>query len=233
LILTFEQAEDRLTHLFIGTAPIPERKALRREVQALPGVINVWELMTGHKNLHIKAVGENTADLTQLAQTISELGIEIEDETLLEAETHTPYDSFGPDGEVPASDPTDVISLPGDAQVVDVTVQAGAPIVDQTIEEAVKEGLLDEDSLVIAIERGSRMVTPTGTTNVRPDDIVTVLFRGGDRILSTSQSSVLTTAPQTNVSRNSVVEEVRLLILTANYYPSDCLVGTNGVLIGR
>jgi hypothetical protein len=40
-----------------------------------------------------------------------------------------------------------------------------------------------------------------------PDDIVTTL--------STSQSSVLTTAPQTNVSRNSVVEEVRLLILTA------------------
>lgn len=178
--IDFERADDRLTNLYVCTVPISERKSLAREAHSIPGVINVRELMTGRENLHVLAVGENTADLRRIARTLSGLGIEIEDETLLEAETHTPYDSFGPDEGVPASDPTDVISLTGDAKVVDVTVQPEAPIVDHTLEEAVGKGILDEDSLVIAIERGDSVVTPHGTTSIQPDDIVTVLCRGGD-----------------------------------------------------
>lgn len=176
----FERAGDRLTNLYICTVPISERKALAREAGSVPGVVNVRELMTGRRNLHVLAVGEHTEDLRQVARTLSGLGIEIEDETLLEAETHNPYDPFGPDVEVPASEPTDVISLAGEAAVVDVTVQADAPVVDHTLEEAVREELLDEDSLVIAIERGDSVVTPHGTTAIRRDDIVTVLCPDGD-----------------------------------------------------
>lgn len=178
--IDFEQADDRLTTLYICTTPVSERKSLAREASSIPGVINVRELMTGRENLHILAVGENTEDLRQIARTLSGLGIEVEDETLVEKETHTPYAPFGPDEEVPASEPTDVISLAGDANVVDVTVQADAPIVEYTLEEAVREEILDEEALVIAIERGDRVLTPHGTTVIQPDDIVTVLCRGGD-----------------------------------------------------
>ncbi|MEF8782666.1 MAG: TrkA C-terminal domain-containing protein [Haloarculaceae archaeon] len=59
-------------------------------------------------------------------------------------------------------------------------VEYAHEVIAVSIREAVKEGLLDDDALIIAIERGDRMVTPNGTTNVRPDDIVTVLSRGGD-----------------------------------------------------
>jgi Trk K+ transport system NAD-binding subunit len=41
------------------------------------------------------------------------------------------------------------------------------------------EGVIDPDTLVIAIERGDRELTPHGDSVVEPDDIVTVLSRGG------------------------------------------------------
>ncbi len=178
--IDFEEADDHLTNLYVCTVPVSERKSLAREASSVPGVINVRELMTGRGSLHVLAVGEDTGELRRVARMLSGLGIEVEDEMLVEGETHTPYAAFGPGEEVPASEPTDVISLAGDASVVDLTVQPDAPIVDRTLEEAVQEGILDEESLVIAIERADRVVTPRGTTTIQTDDIVTVLCRGGD-----------------------------------------------------
>jgi len=131
------------------------------------------------------AIGEDTEDLRRITRAISGLGIEIEDETLVESEAHSPYTLFGPDEESPIGEATDVISLAGDANVVDVTVPDDAPIVEYSLAEAVQEDILDDDSLVIAIERGDRVLTPHGTTVIQPDDIVTVLSRSGetDRVL--------------------------------------------------
>ncbi|MFC7021297.1 MULTISPECIES: Lrp/AsnC family transcriptional regulator [Haloarcula] len=178
--IDFERADDRLTNLYICTAPISERKSLAREAQSIPGVTNIRELMTGRKNLHVLAVGEDTESLRRVARALSGLGIEVEDETLLEAETHVPYARFGPDKEGPTSDPTDAISLTSDAKVVDVTIPAEAPIAGYTLERAVAEDVLDEDTLVIAVERDDAVITPNGTTTIQGDDIVTVLCRGGD-----------------------------------------------------
>lgn len=176
----FERADGHLTTLYVCNAPVSDRKALAQEATTVPGVVNVRELMTGRRNLHIKAVGEDTAALRRITRALSQLGIEIEDETLLEAETNCPYGAFGPDDAVATTEATDFISLAGDANVVDVTVQAEAPIAGQTLETAVKNETLDEETLVIAIERDDRVLTPHGTTVVRPDDIVTVLSRSGD-----------------------------------------------------
>lgn len=178
--IDFERADGHLTNLYVCNAPVSERKPLAREASAVPGVINVRELMTGRRNLHILAVGEDTAALRRITRALSQLGIEIEDETLVEAETDSPYSSFGPDDDVPAGEATDFISLTGDANVVNVTVKDDVPIVGKTLEEAVRRGLLDDDSLVIAIERDDRILTPHGTTTIEPDDIVTVLSRSGD-----------------------------------------------------
>jgi DNA-binding Lrp family transcriptional regulator len=195
--IDFERADDRLTNLYICTAPISERKSLAREAHSIPGVINVRELMTGRGNLHVLAVGEDTESLRRVARALSGLGIEVEDETLLEAETSVPYARFGPNQEGLASDPTDVISLTGDAEVVDVTLSDGAPIVGYNLKEAVAEGVLDEDALVIAVERGDSVITPHGTTTIQADDIVTVLCRGGDtdRVLNPFVAEEVTGEP--------------------------------------
>jgi DNA-binding Lrp family transcriptional regulator len=178
--VNFERADGRLTNLYLCTVPVAERETLAQEAHAVPGVINVRELMTGRQNLHILAVGEDTEDLRRISRALSKLGIEIEDEDLVEGETTVPYAQFGPEEVRSRYEPTDFISLTGDANVVDVTVQEGATIVGRTLAEAVDTGILNEETLVIAIERGDRVMTPHGSTTIQSDDIVTLLSRGGD-----------------------------------------------------
>lgn len=176
----FERADGQLTNLYICTVPVSERESLAQEVSVVPGVINVRELMTGRRNLHVLAVGKDTNDLRRIARALSRLGVDIEDEDLVQTETDSPYAAFGPEQDRPASAATDFISLAGEASVVEVTVEADAPIIGRTLANAADAGVLDDKSLIIAIERDDTVFTPHGETTIEADDIVTVLVRGGD-----------------------------------------------------
>ena len=87
----FERAEGRIANLYLCNAPVADRETYAARVQAVPGVVHVRELMTGRRNLHVLAVGKDTRDLRRVARAISALGIEIEDEDLVQTETHVPY----------------------------------------------------------------------------------------------------------------------------------------------
>jgi DNA-binding Lrp family transcriptional regulator len=175
----FELAGGKLTNLYLCDVPVTEREALAHEARSIPGVINVRTLMTGRRNLHVLAVGENTRDLRRVARRLTDIGIHIEDEDLVEEELFAPYGPFDPDDGEQTPEANDFISLTGDASVVEVTVTPDAPIADLTLEEAAQRGILDEETLVIAIERDDLELTPHGDTVIRPDDIVTVLSRAG------------------------------------------------------
>lgn len=184
--IDFERADGRLTNLYLCNAPLAERETLSAQVQSIPGVINVRELMAGRRNLHVLAVGEDTADLRRIAKAISSLGIEIEEEDLLRSETTGPYAPYGPaDGERRSS-LSDFISLAGGSEIAEVTVPRDAPIAGRTIADAANEGLIDEEVLIIAIEREDEILTPRGETTIEPDDLVTLFSRGGvsDEMLS-------------------------------------------------
>ncbi|MFB6092837.1 MAG: TrkA family potassium uptake protein [Haloquadratum sp.] len=73
----------------------------------------------------------------------------------------------------------DVLHLAGDAEIFEVTVVEGASIAGTTIQEADEEGLIGEDVLIVAIERGDEVVTPKGETRIKPGDLVTVFSRVG------------------------------------------------------
>jgi DNA-binding Lrp family transcriptional regulator len=176
----FELAGGKLTNLYLCDVPITEREALAYEARAIPGVTNVRTLMTGRRNLHVLAVGETTSDLRRVARRLADIGIHIEDEDLVEEELFAPYGPFDPDDGEQAPEANDFISLTGNASVVEVTVRPEAPIADLTLEEAAQRGILDEETLVIAIERDDLELTPHGDTVVQPDDIVTVLSRTGE-----------------------------------------------------
>lgn len=173
----FEQAGGKLTNLYLCNVPVPEREALAHRARALPGVVNVRTLMTGRENLHVVAIGEDTADLQRVARNLSQLGIEIEDEDLVEDEFFSPYSPFNPMDQPQTAAPEDVISLTGEATIVQLTVHPDAPIADQTLQAASRQGVLDDNTLVIGIERDDRELTPHGNTEIRPDDVVTVLSR--------------------------------------------------------
>jgi trk system potassium uptake protein TrkA len=70
----------------------------------------------------------------------------------------------------------DFMRIGDDAEVFETDVEADAPIADMTIIEAENAGLLDEEMLIVAVEREgvSNPVTPRGGTEIRPGDLVTV-----------------------------------------------------------
>ncbi len=175
--IDYERCENRLTNLFVCNTTVGEREDRARQVLQIPGVVNVRQLRTGRGNLRIKAVGEDMTDLTRIAQQINRLGLEIEDEDLLQEEYFTPYEPFGPDGERGIM--ADVMNLAGGAEVVEVTVSEDARLVDTTLREANESGLLAEEVLVIAVERDDQVLTPKGDTTIRAGDLVSLFSRGG------------------------------------------------------
>lgn len=177
--VNYERANGRLTNLFICSTSATDRQELAQRVLEVSGVINVREIMTGKGDLRIKAVGEDTDDLTRIAQDITALGIEIDDEALIHREYFRPYAQYGPRDEEPTSPVTGVAGLSGDADVVEVIVKEGAPIVGKTLQSANEEGLIPSGVLVVRIDRDDQVITPTGEAKIKEDDFVTVHSRSG------------------------------------------------------
>ncbi|WP_266081867.1 winged helix-turn-helix transcriptional regulator [Haladaptatus caseinilyticus] len=175
--IDFETAGGKLRNLYLCNVSVPEREALAHEARAIPGVINVRSLMTGRRNLHVLAIGESTKDLQRISRSLSKLGIEIEDEDLLEDELFDPYEPFNPDDRPRTPALNDFIDLTGNAKILTVNIAAKAPITGMSLEEANRTGILDEDTLVIAIERDNQEIMPHGDTVIQSDDIVTLLSR--------------------------------------------------------
>lgn len=80
----------RLYFHFSCTARISDRSGVAEEAMALPQVLEVTELMTGQKNLHIKAVGAEDEDITHVAEQLDGLALEINDENLIRTEHAKP-----------------------------------------------------------------------------------------------------------------------------------------------
>ncbi|WP_254864847.1 Lrp/AsnC family transcriptional regulator [Halovivax gelatinilyticus] len=178
--VNFERADGRLTNLFLCNVPFPDIERITAQAGTIPGIVNVRELMGGRTNMHVLAVGEDTTELRRIGRQLSNLGLEIEDEMLVQDEKHHPYAPFGPDNGQDVR-LADSISLSGGAEVVDITVEEEAPIVGRTIQEAVEARLLDDDTLLIAIERGDETMTPHGDTVIQSNDIVTLFSPHGEK----------------------------------------------------
>jgi len=174
-MIDFEKAE-HMKAVFICTAPGAERERLALSVQSIPGVIHVRVLMLGRPDLQIVAVGENTKDLRQIAEALSELDIEIEDEELVQTELHSAYQPFGPTSSGEPST-VDRIELVGETDMLEVALDEDAPVVGQTVDELQRNGPLGDGATLISVERERQILTPTETTEFAPNDVLTVLPR--------------------------------------------------------
>lgn len=73
---------------FTCTAPIAERSRLVEAAFDIEGVLNVRELMTGRRNVIVEAVGERQDDVTRIAETLDDLGLEVLNQNMIKrAET--------------------------------------------------------------------------------------------------------------------------------------------------
>ncbi|WP_235271266.1 TrkA C-terminal domain-containing protein [Halorubrum saccharovorum] len=69
------------------------------------------------------------------------------------------------------------MSLAGGAEVVEFTVSEGANIANKTIEQAVKEDMIADEMLVVGIERDGEILTPKGSTQIQPGDILSLFSK--------------------------------------------------------
>lgn len=177
--INYQNVNGRLTNQYVCSTGNRDREEMAQRVLDVPGVINVREIMSGKGDLRITVVGTDTDDLTRIAQGITSLGIEIDDEDLVHREYFRPYSPFGPRDEKLASPVTGVAGLAGDADVVEVLVREQAPIAGKTLQEANEAGLIPSDVLVVRINRDEGTITPTGQTLITESDFVTIHSRSG------------------------------------------------------
>lgn len=171
--IDYEKIEERIVNMFKCSSSVRDRSTLSKKALRVPGVVNVRELMTGERDVHIKAIGKNTEDLTQIATALENLGLEIEESDLIQEEYHHPYHPFGPEEE--EMEPlVNLRGIVGDAEVADLVVKEGAEVEGRTIQEIKDKGVLPEDVLVIAVERGGEIVMAKGDTVLTKGDIVTL-----------------------------------------------------------
>ncbi|QSG15628.1 Lrp/AsnC family transcriptional regulator [Halapricum desulfuricans] len=177
--IDYKSIEGHVTYQFSCTAPIPDRDRLAQAALEVSGVVTVRELMTGNANLAITAVGSDTSDIGRIAGELSDIGLDIEDESVIEKEYHRPYDPFGPEDAPKGPSLTDFMGLAGGAEVVEFTVSEGAEVAGLTIEEAVDEGLLADEMLVVGVERDGDVITPKGETVIEAGDVISLFSKTG------------------------------------------------------
>ncbi|AGN01034.1 lrp-type transcriptional regulator [Salinarchaeum sp. Harcht-Bsk1] len=177
--IDYQKVGGRLTNHYVCSTGNRDRQEMAQRVLDIPGVINVREIMSGKGDLRISVVGSDTQDLTRIAQDITALDIEIDDEDLVHREYLRPFAPFGPRDADLVSPVTGVAGLAGDADVVEVLVRESAPIAGRTLQEANERDIVPPDVLVVRINRDDDSITPTGETAIREGDFVTIHSRTG------------------------------------------------------
>lgn len=95
--INYEQAGFQLRVIFICTASISQRGEFAEKALECEGVISVSEILSGHNNLAIEAVGDGSEDITEIGSGLEEIGLTIHDEWFLKNTRVKPFDDFGKD----------------------------------------------------------------------------------------------------------------------------------------
>lgn len=96
-LIDYERTAKSMHMVVECSAPIHERGELAAVALEIDGVVGVRELMTGHRNLRVDIVAEDTDEITTAVSRLQRAGLDIEEEELIKAEYHQPFDHFGAD----------------------------------------------------------------------------------------------------------------------------------------
>lgn len=177
--INFSNVGKRLINIFKCSSPIKKHPNLGKKALQIPGVINVRKIMSGEENLYVKAVAESIEEITEIANELEDLGIEISDEDLLQEEHFQPYYSFGPEEEGEKRPIVNLKRIKSGVEAAEISVGENVPVEGKTVEEIKDLDLLEEDVLLLAVERGDETITPQGKTVIKRGDIVSVFSPHG------------------------------------------------------
>ena len=85
----------------------------------------------------------------------------------------------------------DFMRVGGGGEIFELTVDEGAPIAGLSLTDADADGLLPEETVIVAIVRGDELYIPRGESAIRAGDTVTIFAKDGasDRITDTFTGS--------------------------------------------
>jgi trk system potassium uptake protein TrkA len=83
----------------------------------------------------------------------------------------------------------DFMSLGNGAEIAEVVLEAGAPLVNRSLDE-LGEDTLPDDVILVAIERGDDLLVPKGDTTLQSGDVVTLFSLPGitDSLISSFEA---------------------------------------------
>ncbi len=90
----YEAANLPLRVLFVCTVPATERASYVERMLDIQGVVDVREMLTGRRNIHVEVVGTNTSDITRITDTLHESGVTVESSEIMRQRRMQPFDHF-------------------------------------------------------------------------------------------------------------------------------------------
>ena len=76
--IDYEAANLPLQITFVISALPTEIQDYSKQIRGIQGVIDVREMLTGRRNVHVDVVGTNSGDITRITDAIHDIGVEIE-----------------------------------------------------------------------------------------------------------------------------------------------------------
>jgi len=101
---------------FVIDVPPKQLAEYSNRIRGIQGVIDVREMLTGRRNLHVDVVSTSTAELTRITDTIHDLGVEIVSSEMMRRRHVQPFNHFflqGTEESSARADGTDVDDIIG------------------------------------------------------------------------------------------------------------------------
>lgn len=92
--IDYEAANISLQVTFVISAPPTELQDYSEQIRGIQGVIDVREMLTGQRNLHVHVVGTDTSGITRITDAIHDIGAKIESSEMMRRRHVQPFNHF-------------------------------------------------------------------------------------------------------------------------------------------
>ena len=92
--IDYEAANLPLQITFVISAPPQQLQDYSDQIRGIKGVVDVREMLTGRRNVHVDVVGTSKGDITRITDAIHDLGVEIDSSEMMRRRHVQPFNHF-------------------------------------------------------------------------------------------------------------------------------------------
>ena len=92
--IDYEAANLPLQVTFVISVPPTDLQDYSEQIRGIQGVIDVREMLTGRRNVHVDVVGTSSSDITRITDATHDIGVEIESSEMMRQRYVQPFNHF-------------------------------------------------------------------------------------------------------------------------------------------